>query len=90
MTKIFNLKILIVFIVSVFVGLIIFKLTDNKIPHKQQIVTNKNKALDITPTPKPTLPPLNVNSNLEEELEKLTPKDFSEDFKKLREEVKNF
>lgn len=39
---------------------------------------------ESTPTPKPTLPPLDQNTNLEEEINNLIPPDFSEDFNNLR------
>lgn len=41
----------------------------------------------VTPSPTPTLVLINESSNLEEEAEKLTPEDFSGDFKNLKEEI---
>lgn len=40
-----------------------------------------------SPTPKPSLEPINESSNLEEEINKLTPKNYSEDFTELKEEI---
>lgn len=84
-------RLIIIVLISILIGSIIFKLTDNKTSHVGQIVT-KQESSNISPTssPKPTLPPLNENSNLEEEINKLTPPDFSESINKLKEEIKNF
>lgn len=42
------------------------------------------------PTPKPTLPPISSTTDLEVEIEKATPADFSPDYKTLKDEVSNF
>lgn len=42
------------------------------------------------PTPKPTLPPISSSTDLEAEIEKATPADFSPDYKILRDEVSKF
>lgn len=47
-------------------------------------------TVTLTPTPTPTPVIFNESSNLETETEKLTPEDFSNDFKQLKEEVGKF
>lgn len=44
-------------------------------------------APPLSPTPKPVPVVFDGNTNLKLELEKLTPQDFSEDFKNLKEEA---
>lgn len=89
-----NFKTLILVIIfSVLVGIVIFFLTGNKNSAIQNIVTkgqnlqNISKESSPTPAPKITFPPLTKDSNLEEEIARLTPEDFSEDTKKLKEEI---
>ena len=85
-------SLIIVSIIAILIGFTLFKLTKDKMVHVDQIVTKKNISHNIpqTPTPSPTLPPIDQSSNLDEEINKLTPQDFSEDFKKLKEEVSQF
>lgn len=87
-----NMKTLVLVIIfSVLVGVTIFFVTGNKNSAIKNIVTKdqnlQNNTQQSSPTPKPkiTFPPLTKDSNLEEELEKITPEDFSESIKKLRE-----
>jgi len=47
-------------------------------------------VVTLTPTPTPSPVIFNENSNLETETEKLTPEDFSVDYKSLKEEVGKF
>lgn len=53
-------------------------------------VSSRNEVV-LTPASIPTPTPIIIdkNSNLEEETEKLTPEDFSEDFKNLKQEASN-
>ncbi|MBI2021598.1 hypothetical protein HYS93_01795 [Candidatus Daviesbacteria bacterium] len=77
--------------VSILIGFLIFKLTGNKFSQVEQIVTKKIIRNQISiPSPSPTLKPLEQNSNLDEEINKLSPADFSEDFADLRKQVSNF
>lgn len=83
--------IILVVLVSFFIGAIIFLLTFNKKFHVEQIVKlnpltlNRSKNISPTPTPKPTAASIKEGANLEEEVNKLTPEDFSEDFNNLKE-----
>lgn len=93
-----NLKTLIlVIILAVLIGIIIligFKFLDNT-PLASSILsqtpmTNFNdrnilSPPSIQPAHKPTLPPIGPDTNLKTEIDKLTPTDFSDDFKKLKE-----
>lgn len=82
-------SLIIVTLISVLIGFGIFKLINNKMVHPDQIVT-KQESSNLAPTPKPTLPPIDQNSNLEQEIDKLTPEDFSEDFNQLKDELTKF
>lgn len=85
-----NLKIIVlVILISVLIGFGIFKLTNNKTIHPDQVIT-KQQSSNLAPTPKPTLEPIDQNSNLEQEIDKLTPEDFSEDFNQLKDELTKF
>lgn len=80
-------SLIIVIIVSILIGVGIFFFTNQP---SSSLETPKKSFFSLskpvqTPTPKPTLPPLDENSNLTEELEKTTPPDFSEDIKHLKE-----
>ena len=74
------------------IGLGIFYFMNQKSPGVQTF-TNKlsNSISKPSPSPidspKPTLAPLPANANLELETEKLTPKDYSEDFKMLKDSL---
>lgn len=95
-----NLKTLIlVIILAVLIGIIIligFKFLDNT-PLASSILsqtpmTNFNdrnilSPPSIQPTPKPSLPPIGPNTNLKTEIDQLTPPDFSEEIKKLKETI---
>lgn len=84
-----NKKILILVILSVLLGVfLLFKsnLSSSKISPNLQ----SGNVLIPTPTPTPTPPVFDKNSNLEEEIEKLTPEDFSDDFKTLKQEITRF
>lgn len=85
-----NFKIItLVIVFSVLIGLGIFKLTNTKTVYPDQVIIRQQSS-NLAPTPKPTLPPIDQNSNLEEELDKLTPPDFSENFENLKKSTNNF
>lgn len=88
-----NIKTLILVIIfSILVGVVIFFFTGNKDSAIKNIVTkgqnlqNISKASSPTPAPKIIFPPLTRDSNLREEIDKLTPADFSEDIQNLKED----
>lgn len=83
-----NKKVFVVIIISIILGFMIFKILNSNSPHVDKIVRPNISQSEKSPSPKPTLPPLNQNSSLEEELDKLTPPDSTNDFEKLRQEVK--
>lgn len=88
-----------VIVISVLVGVGIFLMTKDS----KEVKLFSNQVLREVPkevgegmsdeswypstAPRPTLPPLNKDSNLVEETEKLEPKDYSEDFKVLRSQI---
>lgn len=81
-------QIIFVVIAAILVGSIIFWFT-RKTPQEQTTLLNQPfPKLEVLtspyPTPMPTPPAINESSNLEEELNKQTPRDFSEDFNSLR------
>lgn len=90
-----------VIILSVLIGIGIYFLTRNSSsnnlftnPVKKSSITNEAGASGEqssswypSTTPRPTPPPLDKNSNLSEEVEKLDPVDYSGDFKTLREQI---
>lgn len=84
--------IILVIFLSFLIGLtyILFS-PNNKISNAKQFIFLKSliqsKNISPTPTPKPTPAPIKKDANLEEEVNKLTPKDYSEDFNTLRKEV---
>lgn len=79
--------IFLVIIFSVLIGLAIVWF-GNKNSYVRQIVTPLNQnILIMTPSPVLTLLPLDQNSSLEDEINNLTPEDFSEDFKNLRDSI---
>lgn len=53
-----------------------------------QSANSVTPTVTVTPTMVPVV--LDKNSNLEEEVDKLIPEDFSQDFNKLKEEVNSF
>lgn len=93
-----NLKLYIwVIVVSIIIGIAIFFLTRGA-----DTVASPNAAREIpsdtsvsendpgyypSPSSKPTPPPLDANSNLEAEVEKLDPKDYSSDFENLKKQI---
>ena len=87
-----NIKLVLsIIVVSILIGIGIFTLLswkDQSIssPISSKIFEEAPKA-ESTPSPKPTLPPLDKDSNLEEEIDKLTPEDFSESFNTLKQEL---
>jgi hypothetical protein len=58
----------------------------NIVRHQENIAGSEINSIP-TPTVKPAAEPLNENTNLGEEIERLTPPDFSEDFQKLKDQV---
>jgi hypothetical protein len=54
--------------------------------HQKNVAESEYSSTPV-PTSKPTPEPLNESSNLGEEINKLTPPDFSEDFKELKDQV---
>ena len=81
--------VLVFLIICVLIGIFIYITTQNKSissPLANKIFQQKPKG-EVTPSPKPTLPPLDKNSNLEEEINKLTPENFSESFNNLKQEL---
>lgn len=87
-----NLKTLtFVVIISVIIGATIFWLTSN--PPTTTVTSSEPKEIPAsiqtipTPTPLPSQPPIDKNTNLEMEIDQQVSPDFSEDYKKLKEEV---
>ncbi len=86
--------IILVIILSVIVGTGIF-FADKIIKRKEspliKTALNFSNVNNPTPTPsstpKPTLPPLTEKADLEEELNKLSPSDYSNEFKVLKESL---
>ncbi len=81
-----------IIIFSILIGFLIYWFTQDSTKKKEIITVSPLVQSFITspaPTPSPT-PFVNSSSNLEESAKSLTPKDFSEDIKKLKEEVNNF
>lgn len=58
-----------------------------EIPANVTANTEDSSGYYPSPIAKPTPPSLDKNSNLEAETEKLDPKDYSEDFKNLRDQL---
>lgn len=98
-----NLKLIIwVIIGGILIGVVIFFLTKgpdknpvsknniNEVPTKVSAESSETDSSNYypSPTPRPTLPPLDSNSNLVEEVDKNEPRDFSKDFDELRDQVK--
>lgn len=80
-----NKKIIsLVILFSILAGVVIFKLTFQKPPLVKNSFSSLNQS---TTTPLPKAKPIDQNSNLKEEIKKLTPENYSKDFKKLREEI---
>lgn len=79
-------KIITVIILSLFIGTFIFLVIyylSNKQENPLIKVTSILKSTP-TPTPQPTLPPITENSNLNEEIKTLIPKDYSEEINGLK------
>lgn len=89
-TKIMKTVVIIV-LVSILIGFGIFFLYHKpesweiKSPQNLTTKTSKKPIPTTTPTPTQTPTPLNSESNLKEETENLTPRDFSTDFNSLKE-----
>lgn len=58
----------------------------NVVRHRSDFSTN-NLQPETTSTPKPTFEPLNESTDLVEEINNLTPPDFSEDFQNLKNQI---
>ncbi len=94
-------KLVFIIIVAILIGFALFYgikiFSGNK---ETQLIFPKitKQALPLpTPSPrfageagKPSLPPIDQNSNLKGEIEKLTPTDYSEDFTNLHKETSQF
>ncbi|MBI2022399.1 hypothetical protein HYS97_00925 [Candidatus Daviesbacteria bacterium] len=81
-------SLVLVIIFSALIGVVIFLLIGKGDGKIIQPLTNSSQASKPeVPTPKPTLPPLDENSNLEQEINKLDPPNFSEDIENLRNEL---
>lgn len=82
--------IILVIILSIIIGTGIFLLDQVLNKKNSPLIQSAFTVTDITkkatpsPTPKPTLQPLTESSNLEEELNKLNPSDYQEEFKNLK------
>lgn len=87
--------VLLVVIASITIGVVVFFVGQTvsqssfKFPPNIQQITSQstNQLFSPTPIPKPTPPPIGPDSNLEEEISKLTPPDFSADFEQLRKQL---
>lgn len=85
--------IILVIILSILIGIGIFvvdRLLNNK--GGSGLIKNATTISNViskppAPTPKPTLLPITPESNLTVEVDTLNPSDYSEEFKKLKEEV---
>ena len=77
---------------SILIGFLIYWFTQDSNKKKGIITVSPLVQSFITsPAPTPTPPPfVNSSSNLEESAKSLAPKDFSDDIKKLKEEVNSF
>lgn len=82
-------KIITIIVISIIAGFIIVKFSNNSSPLVRQNVTGSNIPNPPSPSTEPTPPPIDTNSNLEEEIDKLEPKDYSEEFSNLRTETSN-
>lgn len=82
--KFFKVIIIIIFL-GVVTAFVLMGRTDDKRVVSPQLVSQDQAAITSTPTPIPIN--ISQSSNLETETEKLTPEDFSGDFKMLKEEV---
>jgi uncharacterized membrane protein YraQ (UPF0718 family) len=77
---------------AILIGIVIFFITQ-KFPLSQgsQTISPKNlgeSEINLpTPSPKPSQPPIDKNTNLKEEMSKFDPPDYAEEFKGLRAEV---
>lgn len=79
---------------SIIIGMVIFLVTTDLSTGQVKPAPIVQKLSQITqtpsPTPRPTPSPLDSNANLSDEIDKLSPADFSSEFKILREAVANF
>lgn len=77
---------------SILIGFLIYWFTQDSTKKKEIITVSplaQSFLTSTSPTPSPT-PFVNSSSNLEEAAKSLTPKDFSDDIKKLKEEISSF
>lgn len=93
-----NLKLYIwVIIISIIIGIAVFFLTRGSdtvaSPNAPKELPSDTSSSENdpgyypSPSSKPTPPPLDENSNLEAEVEKLDPKDYSGDFENLKKQI---
>lgn len=86
-------KIIIVTIISIFLGVAYVYVSNFSLPNTTFMSNQKTQnspSSNPTPTPLPTLPPLDRSSNLIQENQDKTPEDFLQDFKKLKDTVSSF
>lgn len=76
-------KIILVIIISILIGLGIVYFTSAPTSTQSAVTSKQIDQKTTPPTPMPPLPTLDVNSNLQDELEKTTPPSFSEDIENL-------
>lgn len=85
-----------IFIIFIFLITVIVLLVWNKkvVPDKlvssQLISTQEKPTPTVTLVPSPTPLAINEDTNLKEAVDKLSPVNFTEDFKKLQQEANNF
>lgn len=82
-------NIVIVILISVSLGAGIFFMTNKKTP-TSPIISGVTKVTTPSPSLKPDLPAIDDKSDLKEEVKKLDPEDFTNDYKALRGETSNF
>jgi hypothetical protein len=68
-------------------GLIYFLVL--KTPSQESLVNKIPSIITQTPTPKPTpsYPPITKDTDLKEEVDKLTPPEYTEDFTNLKQQI---
>lgn len=85
-----NKKIVIIIaLVIILTGIFLMVKTGNKKIISSQVSSMNEKVITPTSTPTPTPIFIDKNSDLEEEVGKLIPEDFSQDFKTLKQEASN-
>lgn len=80
---------LITLVLVIILASLVFLLTQAN-SRKISLVKPNISTSQSTPPPTPTPIPITKDSNLSAEINKLTPADFSQDFKLLKDEVNSF